>query len=266
MPQLYDRIGTGYDATRRADSEIVHRLCHLLNAARGTKVIDVACGTGNYTEQLHRRGLEVTGVDISREMLDVAGQKSGAVTWAQADVAQLPFADGTYGGATCVLGVHHFANLPKAFEQVYRVLSRGRFVIFTSTPEQMRTYWLNEYFPIAMATAIGQMPTLGAVCDALRAAGFNHIGAESFLVTPALEDLFLYSGKYAPEIYLNDAVRRGISTFADLATPGEIISGCDALARDMESGRIDQVIEGCSSPCGDYTFVVAEKGTRVSPP
>ena len=49
MAAKYDRIGDGYDLTRRADPRIADRLTSLLDAAPGASVLDVACGTGNYT-------------------------------------------------------------------------------------------------------------------------------------------------------------------------------------------------------------------------
>lgn len=53
---LYDQIGVGYDATRRADGYIVDRLANLLKLRSGASYLDVACGTGNYTLALAARG------------------------------------------------------------------------------------------------------------------------------------------------------------------------------------------------------------------
>ncbi|WP_408010328.1 hypothetical protein ACJROX_08550 [Pseudalkalibacillus sp. A8] len=46
---LYDEIGKSYDTTRKADPEITRRLRNHLQASDRTKILDVACGTGNYT-------------------------------------------------------------------------------------------------------------------------------------------------------------------------------------------------------------------------
>ncbi|ABS23281.1 MULTISPECIES: class I SAM-dependent methyltransferase [Bacillus cereus group] len=43
-----------------------------------TKILDVACGTGNVTLPLVQKGYDMTGVDLSEEMLAVAQQKLGA--------------------------------------------------------------------------------------------------------------------------------------------------------------------------------------------
>lgn len=259
MKPLYDEIGKNYDTTRKADPEIVRRLKHHLQVSDNASILDAACGTGNYTVALAELGLKMTGADISEEMLAKARQKSGRIAWDHADVKNLPYPDSTFQGATCILAIHHFDDLIASFRQVYRVMDKGRFVIFTSSPEQMRRYWLNEYFPEAMQASCKQMPSLSKVTESLKQAGFAIVGLETFLIQPDLQDFFLYSGKYAPQIYLNSNVRAGISTFADLATQGEIESGCIKLQKDIESGRIRQVLQKYSSDLGDYVFVVAEK-------
>lgn len=97
------------------------------------------------------------------------------------------------------------------------------------------------------------------ILESLKKAGFSIVGVETFLVQPDLQDFFLYSGKYNPSIYLDEKVRSGISTFASLAFPEEIELGCGKLQKDIESGRIYQVLDEYRSESGDYLFIVAEK-------
>ncbi|MDF2653206.1 MAG: Methyltransferase type 11 [Paenibacillus sp.] len=256
---LYDEIGVDYDTSRKADTEITRRLKNHLQILDDSRILDVACGTGNYTVALSQLGLNMTGTDISEEMLNTARDKSNQVVWDKADVLHLPYRDGEFSGATCILAIHHFVDLLKAFQQVHRVLSQGRFVIFTSSPEQMERYWLKEYFPRAMMAACNQMPKVSDVVDNLKAVGFKIVGLETFLIQPTLQDFFLYSGKFNPSIYLNPKVRAGISTFASLASQEEIDTGCSRLKADIENGRISEILDHYSSDFGDYSFVVAEK-------
>ncbi len=159
----------------------------------------------------------------------------------------------------CTLAIHHFAALSPVFQEAYRVLDRGRFVILTATPVQMQSYRLNEYFPDAMVKSIEQMPALDLVTGALTQAGFTSIDTEGFDIRDDLQDFFLYSGKYRPDMYLDEGVRRGISTFASLADPEEVTSGCLRLAEDIQSGRIDEVRASYENQGGDYLFVIATK-------
>jgi len=136
----------------------------------------------------------------------------------------------------------------------------GNLVILTAMPEQMRTYWLWEYFPKMMEAGFNTMQSFEVFKSRLEKAGFENIKAQPFFVTNDLKDLFLQSGKYRPEIYLDPIVRAGISSFAKLCTSEELKSGLEKLERDIESGEINKIIKSYESSLGDYLFVVASKG------
>jgi SAM-dependent methyltransferase len=192
-------------------------------------------------------------------MLEQARAKAPAVGWVQGQAEALPFGDGAFDGVLGTLTIHHWSALGPAFGEAFRVLGGQRFVLLTAAPEQLRRYWLNAYFPTAMARAIRQMPDLDQVVIGLHGAGFRAVRTEPFDVRPDLQDLFLYSGKQRPALYLDPRVRAGISTFANLADSAEVAAGCEQLARDLDSGRIDQVIADYRHSGGDYLFVVAER-------
>jgi SAM-dependent methyltransferase len=255
---LYDLIGEAYDATRRPEPAIALRLIHHLGKLRAGRCLDVACGTGNYTAALAKAGLRMYGLDHSWRMILAARRKQEGLPWLLGQVDSLPFLDGAFDAAVCTLAIHHFPSLTSAFSEVFRVIQPGRFVLFTATPEQMQGYWLNEYFPDAMAKSITQMPDLGQVFLELHRAGFSSVRTEPYKVAADPEDLFLYSGKHRPELYLDARVRAGISTFAALAEASEVQAGCERLAHDIQSGRIADVVSAYRNEGGDYIFVIAE--------
>ena len=256
---MYQRIGANYDATRRADPYIVQRIArHLSVEPRGT-YLDVACGTGNYSGALTGKGGVWVGVDITPRMIRRAREKTLAVHWTLARAEDLPFVGGAFSGALCVLALHHFAELGPIFREIHRVLDRGKLVVFTSDPEQMRGYWLNEYFPKAMRKSLEQMPSLAQVSESLRQAGFASVETDPYEVQDDLKDMFLYSGKHQPELYLDEGFRAGISTFAGLASPEEVQEGCSRLALDIKSGRISEVVDHYQSKLGDYVFIIGFK-------
>src|SRR5207248_1400416 len=85
-------LGTGLFAERdrpgwQTEVEALIRAVDGLPAAR---VLDVACGTGFLTR--HLRG-EVTGLDQSEAMLEIAGARLPGARMVRADVPPLPFAD-----------------------------------------------------------------------------------------------------------------------------------------------------------------------------
>jgi len=256
---IYEQIGKSYDLTRRADPEIVARLAVHLQIKSNSSYLDVGCGTGNYTLALAKYGGIWHGLDQSKEMIDAATNKSNIVAWQVAEAESLPYPDGTFSGVLCTLAIHHFAALTPAFREIYRVLAAGRFVLFTATPKQMSKYWLVEYFPEAIHQSAEQMPSLEKVRYALDEAGFNSVNIEPYSISENLQDLFLYSGKYRPEIYLDENVRSGISTFALLASADEIAAGCQRLAADINTGRITEIVKKYENNHGDYLFVIADK-------
>ena len=258
MP-IYNRIGKSFDATRRADSFISSRLAFHLGIKSQAIYLDAACGTGNYTLALAEKGGEWHAVDQSVQMIEKASAKSGNVKWKLANVAALPFADANFDGAVCTLAIHHFASLDSAFGEIRRVLKpkNPSLVIFTSAPEQTANYWLAEYFPKAIEKSAGQLPDLKTISDALQNAGFSHIETEPYQVQEDLQDLFLYSGKFQPELYLDAAFRANISTFSLLAEEDEITAGCKGLAADIEDGKIEEIIKRHINT-DDYLFVIAK--------
>jgi SAM-dependent methyltransferase len=260
---VYDEIGAGYDDTRKADPYIASRILHYLDVRDRGIYLDVACGTGNYTVAMAAQSDAVFhGIDVSEHMIEKARGKSRSIRWSTGSAACMPYDDGTFSGATCILAIHHFKDMQGAFNEVSRVLSSGRLVIFTSDKKQMEGYWLNEYFPETMKTSTAKMPDVEEVSLALEAAGFEDIVTESYEVKPDLQDWFMYCGKHRPEMYLNPDIRKGSSGFAIFANRDEVERGLERLRGDIASGRIGEVMESYRHDNGDYLFIAAQKGSH----
>lgn len=258
---IYNKIGKIYDTTRRADPYLVSRLARHLKIHPPGNYLDAACGTGNYTFALASEyGGKWFGIDQSSLMVGKAQMKDGGnfVEWGKADVVSLPFKDEVFDGAICTLAIHHFEDLKNAFGEIRRTLKdQSPFVIFTSLPQQTRDYWLAKYFPRAIEKSAEWLPDLETIKSALHQAGFSRIKTEAYQVRKDLQDFFLYSGKYKPEMYLDKRVRANISTFSLLADAEEIENGCQRLIGDIESGKIREIVER-HSQTDDYSFVIAQ--------
>ncbi len=147
LPPCYDLINRvitwGFDEQWRREAA---RECL---ASRPGKVLDLCCGTGDLVINLARlaeSNLELTGVDYSQPMLDVATKKAKAlagrreISFTCGDATDLPFADGYFD---CIGISFAFRNLTyrnplarRHLAEVLRVLnSSGKFVIVeTSQP------------------------------------------------------------------------------------------------------------------------------------
>lgn len=256
---LYNKIGVEYDETRRADEFLTKRFRNFLSPAENENYLDVGCGTGNYTCALALGKHQFYGIDPSELMLAKARRRNCNVIWRNGDAENLPFENEFFGGAIAGLTIHHWKNLDRAFSEIHRVLKQnGKFVLFTSLPEQMESYWLNYYFPEMMRVSIEQMPGLSKVKDTLQNAGFEIETLEKYFVTDDLQDHFLYCGKHRPELYLREEIRRGISSFSSLANKDEVESGLQKLTGDIEEGKISEIIKNHQNDKGDYIFIVAK--------
>jgi ubiquinone/menaquinone biosynthesis C-methylase UbiE len=257
---IYDEIGTGYDATRQADPYIASRIIHYLDVDDEGLYLDAACGTGNYTLAIASQTKAVFhGIDESEHMIGIARNKSQAIQWSIGDIVSMPYEDNTFSGAMCILAIHHFKDLNGACDELFRVLSRGRLVIFTSHKKQMEGYWLNEYFPEMMRRCTAKMPGIEEVSLALENAGFENLVTEAYEVRPDLQDWFLYCGKHEPRMYFDPVIRKGSSGFAIFADDDEVKRGLKRLSRDITDGRVNEVIESYRNENGDYLFIAAEK-------
>jgi ubiquinone/menaquinone biosynthesis C-methylase UbiE len=258
--EVYDDIGAGYNSTRRADTYLTNRLYMLLLPEIDGTYLDIGCGTGNYAIALAGKGLSFYAVEPSEKMLAIARSRSGKVNWLKGAAEALPIGSTCFDGGIATLTIHHWTDLHKAFAEIYRVLKPGaRLVIFTATPQQMRGYWLSHYFPKMLSDSILQMPSFEMVEEATTAAGFLVAGTEKYFIQDDLQDHFLYVGKNRPELYFDERIRAGISSFSALSNAGEVQSGLEQLRRDMEFNRFDEIKSRYENDGGDYLFINLQK-------
>ncbi|WP_156727712.1 methyltransferase domain-containing protein [Streptomyces apocyni] len=97
----------------------------------GQKVLDMGCGTGRFTVPMAEAGVQVTGLDISRAMLDVTEAKLSARGLSgdlyEGDMAHLPFEDNSFDVVTSMLALMHIPleDREAVFAEVARVLRPG---------------------------------------------------------------------------------------------------------------------------------------------
>jgi len=103
------------------------QLLELAEVKPGERVLDVATGTGIVARLAAARvGTEgtVTGTDVNEGMLAAAAAAGpDGVEWRQADVAALPFPDGSYDLVTCQQGLQFIPDRPAALHEMRRALA-----------------------------------------------------------------------------------------------------------------------------------------------
>ncbi len=107
----------------------------------GTRVLDVACGTGVVAVTAARSGARATGLDLTPELLEAARANSRTaaveIDWHEGDVEQLPFDAAAFDVVVSQFG-HMFAPRPEvAIGEMLRVLKPGGTIAFSTWPPEL---------------------------------------------------------------------------------------------------------------------------------
>lgn len=196
MAYDFDEIARDYDRMNHLMTAGLDR-CWRKRAVQGLhgKVLDVACGTGDMVVELlrtrHAASLQVTGVDLSEEMLAIAKRKAPQAEYRLADAEHLPFGDASFDAVTCAFGVRNFVHLEQGLGEMVRVLKPGgrMAILELATPDNpfIRFFyniytrriipWLgsriagNREAYTYLPSSIERFPKGAAMVDKLKAAG-----------------------------------------------------------------------------------------------
>jgi len=117
------------------------RLVAFAKPKAGQRVLDVACGTGVVAIAAARTGAQVTGLDLTPELIARARENSAitgdAIDWHEGDAEALPFPDASFDMVLSQFG-HMFAPRPEVVtREMLRVLKPGGTIAFATWPPEM---------------------------------------------------------------------------------------------------------------------------------
>lgn len=123
-----------YDVFVMPISRLRDKVVDFTNARNGSRILDVATGTGKQAFAFARRGYDVIGIDLSEAMLKVANKKNkyGNARFEVGDATNLPFEDNGFDVSCVSFGLH---DMPltireKALKEMARVTkTKGMIVI-----------------------------------------------------------------------------------------------------------------------------------------
>jgi len=196
VARMFSAIAPRYDLMNRVMTAGLDRGWRRLAAdearlSPGDRALDVCCGTGDLSFALLDRwpGAEVTGLDFTEGMLDVARRKAArrreavasggapegaagnrhgcaqtpAPTFVQGDLLALPFADETFATVTVGWGVRNVPDLPRALAEMARVTRPAGYVVClesTRPPEgpgrRFHSVWFNRVVPALGRVVAGE--------------------------------------------------------------------------------------------------------------
>lgn len=93
----------------------------LIEPGHGRRALDAACGTGRQEHRLLNLGYEVTGVDVTPAMLDMARRNHPDVTYLHGDLRSLPVSDSYFDLVLSTLAITHVPELEQVVAELARV-------------------------------------------------------------------------------------------------------------------------------------------------
>jgi len=235
MP-IYDAIGQSYAHSRLPDMRIVDSVVHLLALTPGSIIADIGAGTGGYSRMLAERGFHVYAVEPSAVMrCQSLATPHPQVQWLNNYAEAIHLPDDAVDAVICLLAIHHFFDLKKAFCEMNRI-AKKKVIILTFDAIAGEKFWLYDYFPFIREYDKQVFSSLKDIISLLEEITQRVVDVYPFMLPPDLSDMFLAAGWRKPEIYLSSQVRASMSAFA-LANPEAVQTGINLLQTDLNNGQ-----------------------------
>lgn len=168
---MFDSIAHKYDFLNHFLSVNIDKIWRrkvvkAVAATRPLKVLDVATGTADLAIALSRYSQAgITGIDISRKMLDVGDQKlerkklTDRIRLMQADSENLPFEGETFDAVMVAFGVRNFEDLDRGLSEMFRVTRKGGMVAVLefSKPNKFPVKQLYNFYFRNILPALGRI-------------------------------------------------------------------------------------------------------------
>jgi ubiquinone/menaquinone biosynthesis C-methylase UbiE len=211
----YERWAPIYDQTPNPVLALERRqIDPLIPNLDGKRVLDLACGTGRWLNDLAKRAAaQVIGLDISSTMLRAASQNKVATRrLLQADCLQIPLANDSIYFAMCSFAIGHMANLAQFASECARVMqSNATFLVTDLHPTAYMNGWRTGFRDRRGAAEIENiMRNQDEIVRTFGSAGFASTGTEGFYFGEAERPIFASAGK---EAFFAEACRNAAILF-----------------------------------------------------
>lgn len=151
VEQGYDRCAQAYARDRQEQAHpALDSLMDKLEA--GAKVLDIGCGAGMPVTRTLAEKFEVTGVDISAQMLGLAKATNPNVEFIHNDIMELRFPDNNFGAIVSFYAIFHLPREEHAelFRRIHTWLKPGGYFLATVAATSEEAYTEDDFFDTTM--------------------------------------------------------------------------------------------------------------------
>ncbi|SDK28815.1 pimeloyl-CoA biosynthesis protein BioC [Ferrimonas sediminum] len=128
----FSRAAQGYDSHAAFQRQVGERLLTLAGPQAIGRCLDLGCGSGYFSEQLHAQGHQIVALDLAMAMATATQQRCDAAKVVVADADALPMQDNTVDLAFSNLALQWSDNLQLALSQLKRVVKPGGRLLFST--------------------------------------------------------------------------------------------------------------------------------------
>lgn len=155
---LFAAIARRYDLLNDLQSFGLHRrwkrrVVALAAVKPGERALDLCCGTGDIAFALAANGADVTGLDFSEKMLEVARtrlqnfkRKTMGPKFMQGDAQRLPFPDNSFDAVTVGYGLRNLSSWETGLREMVRVAKPGGRIVALDFGKPANGLWRWMYF------------------------------------------------------------------------------------------------------------------------
>jgi ubiquinone/menaquinone biosynthesis C-methylase UbiE len=172
---------------KRYDNKLdsLMKICHI---RKGSKILEVGCGNGEFTQRLSRiktPGTKITAIDVTPSLLSLARKTTTSpnIVFKQDNLHELSFKANEFD-IVCGISILHHVDLTKSLSEIYRVLKPGGEIFFTEPNILNPVIYLGLHVPsLRRSMEFSQDETAfkrWALHNALIHAGFSDVRVRNY--------------------------------------------------------------------------------------